>query len=179
MKKVLSIFLVIFMIFCACSCTAGNNEETTENSSENEAYPVVTLKTETSTVKAGDNVQIVVNICNAKYTACFDIYVLADEPLVYKENEISAHGMIMAANYQDDDAEGRLAIRGIAAETVKLEDADICTVTYTVSEDAVSGDVINLMLQVPSYQIGLDESGNDVLDVEASVVLNNLVLRVE
>ena len=72
-----------------------------------------------------------------------------------------------------------VAIRGIVAETYDLPENDICTITYKVSEDAVSGDVINLVLQVPTYQLGVDKSGNEVYDVEKQVETKNLVLTVE
>ncbi len=178
MKKILSLLTAALFAFCLVSCSSEKGEETTENFSENEIAPVISLKTEKLSVKAGETVDVVVNVKNAPFTACFDIFVVDDELFAYNDNDISSNGMIIAANYEES-SEGKLAIQGYVAETVNLEDADICTVTYTVSEQAEAGDIINVMLQVPSYQLGIDESGNDVIDVEAILTLNNLVLAVE
>ena len=80
---------------------------------------------------------------------------------------------------EEKDGVERFAIRGIVAETYDLPDNDVCTIKYKVSEDAVPGDVINVILQVPAYQLGLDESGNDVYSVNEDVVLNNITFTVE
>ena len=178
MKKILSLLSAALFIFCMTSCSSSDGEETTDNQALNETAPVVSLLAEKQSVKAGDTVEVTINIKNSPYTACFDIFVVSDELFVYENSDVYSNGMVLETNY-DDTPGGSFVINGFVVETVNLEDADICTVTYTVSEQAKAGDIINVMLSVPSFQVGIDESGNDVLDVEASLILNNLVFTVE
>ncbi len=177
MKRIVALILSALLVLCFTSCqTEEKTEETTVD--ESTVVPVVSLVCDNTTVKAGETVELRVNVRNSLFTACFDIYVIADELLVYESNRTSAGSMMMAANFEEKDGISRVAIRGIVAETYDLPDNDICTVTYKVSEEAVTGDVINVILQVPSYQLGLDESGNDVYSVNDEIILNNITLTV-
>lgn len=178
MKKLITSVLVLVVLFSLTACTSSPeaDETTTEEAS---AVPVVSLVCEDTAVKAGDTVELRVNIKHSLLTACFDIYVIADDGFIYEDNETSAGSMIMIANNEEKDGVERFAIRGIVAETYDLPDNDVCTIKYKVSEDSVPGDVINVILQVPAYQLGLDESGNDVYSVNEDVVLNNITFTVE
>lgn len=178
MKKIFFAVIAVLLVisFAACSDKEPVNETTTEETS---SVPVVSLKTDNTAVKAGESVEIVVNISQSPLTACFDIYVVSDSLLIYEKNSASAGEMMMAANFKEEDGVERVAIRGISAQTFDLPDNDVCTITYKVSEEAVTGDVINIVLQVPSYQLGLDESGNDVYSVNEELTLNNITLTVE
>lgn len=178
MKKLISSVLVLMLIFAfaACNSETAGEESTTEEAS---AVPVVSLLCDDTSVKAGDTVELKVNIKYSPFTACFDIYVFADEGFVYEKNTVTPCEMILVANNDNKDGNEKVAIRGVVAETYDLPDNDICTITYKVSEDAASGDVINVILQVPSYQLGLDESGNDVYSVNEDIILNNITFTVE
>ena len=50
-------------------------------------------------------------------------------------------------------------------------------VDIMVKDDVAAGTKISLTLQVPTYQLGVDESGNDIYNVECS--LQGLVLEVK
>ena len=160
----------------ACTAEPSAEESTTE---EAPAVPVVSLLCDDTSVKAGDTVELKVNVSHSPFTACFDIYVFADKGFIYEKNTVTPCEMILVANNDAKDGVEKVAIRGVVAETYDLPDNDICTITYKVSEDAASGDVINVILQVPSYQLGLDESGNDVYSVNEDIILNNITFTVE
>ena len=76
MKKLISSVLVLLLIFAftACNSEPAGEESTTE---EAPAVPVVSLIADDTSVKAGDTVELKVNIKYSPFTACFDIYVFA------------------------------------------------------------------------------------------------------
>ena len=178
MKKILSIAFGLLLVLSLASCSSGNNEHT-EDEAEKEA-PVISLLCDNTLVSAGDEIEIKVNISQAPLTACFDVYVLSEAALTYVSSETQASGLILAANI-DETAEdgGRVVVRGMVASTYDVLDEDVCIVTYKVADEAESGSKINLTLQVPIYQVGFDKSGNDVYDVNSSVILNGIVLEVK
>ncbi|MBR3768033.1 MAG: hypothetical protein IKL10_07335 [Clostridia bacterium] len=183
MKKILSIALVLIIVLSLTACSGSNSDETTSDEfggNENSA-PVVSLICDNTEVSAGDTVSVYIHIKDALYTACFDIYVYADEKLVFEseEAEVLNANLIMAANIMDEDTDDYVAVRGIVSTTYDLPDNNIYRLDYKVSGDATSGDKLSVMAQVPTYQVGFDKSGNDVYSVEEEIQINNLVLTVK
>ena len=141
MKKIVSLALALLLVFTLASCTGGNEEITEDNGAADS--PVISLVCDNTVVSAGEEIAVKVNISNAPLTACFDIYVISEDTLTYASSPTSSEGLILVAN-NDETAEdgGRVIIRGMVASTYDVLDDNICTVKYTVSEDAVSGSKI-------------------------------------
>ncbi len=177
MKKIFCIALALVMIFSLVSCTSGGEETTADTESGAKAAPVVSLVSEKTTVSPGEEITVSINIKDAPLTACFDVYVYADDYLEYVTSETVSSELILAANSEEKNGEEYFVVRGMVASTYDVIDEEICTVTYKLKEDAVAGTKINLTLQVPIYRIGLDESGNDIYSVNCE--LQGLVLEVQ
>lgn len=180
MKKILCVILSLVFVFSFVACTDGNNEDAnTSETSSDSGVPVISLVNEKTAVEPGEEVQIELHVKNAPLTACFDIYIYADEMLEYITSETVSSELILASNQEEADGIKRVVVRGMVAATYDILDDNICTVTYKVSEKAPSGTKLNLTVQSPMYQVGLDESGNDVYSVSDKIEFNGLVLEVQ
>ncbi len=177
MKKILSITIALLMVLFLVSCSSGGEETTVDATADADgAAPVVSLVTEKTAVKPGEEIRIMLHVSNAPLTACFDVCVYADNQLDFVDVETMASKLILAANQEKKGAEEYVIVRGIVASTYDVLDDDICEITYIVSQDAPAGTKINLTASVPVYQIGADKSGNDVLSVSCET--KGLVLEV-
>lgn len=175
MKKILSITIALLMLFSLVSCSSGGDETTTEADND-KVVPVISLVTQKTAVKPGEEIKVTLHISKAPLTACFDVCVYAESMLQYVEVKTIPSQLILAANKEAKGAEEYVIVRGIVAATYDVLDDDICEITYKVSEDAAKGTKINLTTRTPVYQVGMDESGNDVLSVTCET--NGLVLEV-
>lgn len=167
MKKIISLLLIMSVLVSFAACKNGNNggnnsEETTVNTEV--VTPVVTLNCDKTEVAPGEEISVVVHVANAPKTACFDIYLYADEILEYKSaSSKSIEKFQLEANGMTDaDGKPYVAIRGIVATCVDILDNDIYTIKYIVSDNAVSGDEIEIKIKCPMFQVAFDENGNDV-----------------
>lgn len=176
MKKILSIAVALLMILSLASCNPAGEEATTEGVADENA-PVVSLLSEKTTVSPGEEIKVTVHISEAPLTACFDIYVFAEDSLEIAGVRTCASELILAANSEEKNDEEYVAVTGMVATTYDVLDDDICNITYKVKEDALPGTKINLTVQVPTYQLGTDESGNDFYNVECNS--QGLVLEVQ
>ena len=181
MKKILSLCLILVLVISLVACKGGSSEETTVEGGTDAGTPCVALISDVTEVSPGETVEVALHIKNSQYTACFDIYVYADEKLAFeKARTIEGDtGLILAANHLEDETGEYVAVRGMVASTCDVMDNVISRITYTVSQSAVSGDKIALNMQIPAYQLGVDESGNEVYSVTDSVIVNNLILTVK
>lgn len=176
MKKIFCLAIALLMIFSFVSCTGGG-EEVSSDDTEASDVPVVSLVCEKTKVTPGEEVTVKVHISNAPLTACFDIFTYADAVLECEAVETPDSDVILAANKEEMNGEVYAVVRGMVASTYDILDDDVCEIIYKVRDDASSGTKINLTLQVPVYQLGLDETGNDVYSVKCA--LQGLVLEVK
>lgn len=181
MKKLLSLCLIFVLVFSFAACKDSIDEETTVEQNTDAETPVVSLLADVTEVSAGDTVEVSVHIGNSRYTACFDIFVFADETLGFESSRSSAGdtNLILADNYVEDETGKYVAVRGIVASTTDVMDNSVCKITYKVADTAVSGDKIAVTVQIPSYQLGVDETGNEVYSVTDAIIVNNLVVTVK
>ena len=183
MKKIVSFLLIALLLFSFVACASNGSDEntTTAAAEENSDMPIVSLRSDKTEVSAGDIISVYVHIKNAKHTACFDIFLYADEKLDYEiaASQIANTELILAANYLDGEDEGYVAIRGIVATAFDLLDNDIYRIDYKVSDKVQSGDKLNFNLQVPSFELALDASGNDIFAVNEYLQTNNLTVSVK
>ncbi len=175
MKKIFSFTIALLMVLSLAACSGGN--EATDETTEKTAAPVVSLVAERTEVLPGEEITVTVNVSEALLTACFDIFVFADDGLEVASVETCPSELILAANSKEEDGEEYVIVRGMSASTYDVADEDMCVITYKVKDDVAAGTKISLTLQVPTYQLGVDESGNDIYNVECS--LQGLVLEVK
>ncbi len=175
MKKILSIIIALLTVISLVSCSSGG-EETTTAAEDDSVVPVISLVSQKTAVKPGEEIKITLHISDAPFTACFDVYVYAENMLEYVEVKTLPSQLILAANKEAKGGEEYVIVRGIVAATYDVLDDDICEITYKISEDAPQGTKINLTTRAPLYQVGMDESGNDVLSVNCET--KGLVLEV-
>lgn len=182
MKKLISILVVLSLLFSFAACSSGNTEENTSSSADvDNDIPVISLHSDKSEVSAGDIISIYVHIKNAIHTACFDVYVYADEKLEYELATAQALSpeFILAANYLEDENNGYVAIRGIIATAYDIPDNDIYKIDYKVSDEVKSGDKLTFTVDSPSFELALDASGNDIYSVSEYLQVNNLTVNVK
>ena len=177
MKKIFCILIALMMLFSFAACTDSNEEVTSEEATEAATVPVISLVSEKTAVVPGEEITVTLHIADAPLTACFDIFVFADDALEISDVKTCLSELILAANNETKADEEYVVVRGMVAATYDVTDDDICNITYKVGDDVPSGTKINLTLQVPTYQLGLDESGNDIYDVDCT--LQGLVLEVQ
>lgn len=175
MKKIFSFTIALLMVLSLAACSGGN--EATDETTEKTAAPVVSLVAERTEVLPGEEIAVTVNVSEALLTACFDIFVYADDGLEVASVETCPSELILAANNKEEYGEEYVIVRGMSASTYDVADEDMCVITYKVKDDVAAGTNISLTLQVPTYQLGVDESGNDIYNVECS--LQGLVLEVK
>ena len=97
MKKILSLILFAAIVLSLAGCTGGKQNETTQDETESESFPIVTLVCDNTKVSAGEEIEVKVHIDNAPRTACFDIYVYADETVSYVTSETVSSELILAS----------------------------------------------------------------------------------
>ncbi len=179
MKKIFSVIFSLILVLSLAACgTDGGNDSTSDDLSTGKGTPVVSLLCDKTAVSAGEEIEVRVHVDNAPRTACFDIYVQADEAAFYISSESFVPEMIIASNVEESDPQS-VIIRGMVAATFDVYDRDVCTISYKISEDVEAGSKISLSLRCPLYQLGLDASGNEVYSVGENIVLNGLVLEVQ
>lgn len=176
MKKIICVAIALLMLFSFVSCSGGS-ETTTEGNTDDAVSPVISLVSDKTTVAPGEEIKVTLHVAEAPLTACFDILIFADETLEFSDVATCPSELILAANREEKAGEEYVIVRGMVAATYDVTDDDMCTVTYKVKDDVPSGSKISLTLQVPTYQLGLDESGNDIYNVECT--LQGLVLEVQ
>ncbi len=177
MKKIISVILCFCFVAALCGCNQTAEEETSLNSSD--GFVSVSVVCEKTEVAAGEDVTVALNIKNAMFTACFDIFVYASEELDYvsAETELINNQLMLAANYMEGEV-AYVAVRGIVATAFDIDDKNVCTIVYKVPENAKTGDTFEIKVECPVYQLAVDSSGNDVYDVNETVVTNSLTLTV-
>ena len=176
MKKILSVVIALLMVITLGACNPAGEETTTAADDSDSSKPVVSLVTGKTAVKPGEEIKVSLHISNAPLTACFDACVYYESLLEYVEVKTVPSQLILAANKEADAGEEYVIVRGIVADTYDVLDDDMCEITYKVSESAPEGTKINLTVSVPVYQVGMDESGNDVMSVVCKT--EGLVLEV-
>lgn len=171
MKKIICLFLVGVMIFALASCGNESKETTIASDSAenttldvNSVTPEVTFTCEKNEVAPGEEISAFIYVKNAPQTACFDMYVYADNRLEcdkikcgYVENF-----QLEANRLSDADGNKYVAVRGMVATCRDILDDDICTLTYKIPADAASGDKYEITMKCPVYQIAFDENGNEI-----------------
>lgn len=176
MKKIFCVLIALLMILSFAACSGGGEEATSEDLSEAVTVPTVSLVSEKTAVTPGEELKVTLHVADAPLTACFDILVFADDSLEFSEVKTCPSELILAANCEEKAGEEYVILRGMVAATYDVTDDDMCVITYKVKEDVPAGTKISLTLQVPTYQLGLDESGNDIYNVDCT--LQGLVLEV-
>ncbi len=177
MKKIFCIVIALLTVLSFASCSGGGETATSENAGETATAPVVSLVSEKTTVAPGEEIKVALHVANAPLTACFDILVFADDTLEFAEVKTCPSELILAANSEEKSGEEYVILRGMVAATYDVADDDMCNITYKVKDDVPAGTKISLTLQVPTYQLGVDESGNDIYNVDCT--LQGLVLEVK
>lgn len=178
MKKILSVILALMLAASLAGCSAGNQNGTDDETTAAVDAPVISVVCDKATVTAGEEIEVKVHIGNAPLTACFDIYVMADDAVSYISSKNPSSELILASNLEEEGGTSQVVIRGMVASTYDVLDENVCIIKYKVSDAAAAGTKISFSLKCPLYQVGLDESGNDVYSVEGNVSLNGLVLEV-
>ncbi len=182
MKRFLCVLMIFALVFSFAACkTEDEAEQTTTQVSSMNDSPMVSLKCENTEVSAGDMVEIFVHIADSPLTACFDVLVYADNGLEYESSRTieGDTGLILAANFIEEESINYVAVRGIVSSTTDLLSNNVCKIVYKVSDSVVSGDKISVIAQIPAYQLGTDESGDEVYSVTDSLRISNLVLTVK
>ncbi len=177
MKKIFCVVIALLMLVSFASCSGGGEETTTDVSGETATVPVVSLVSEKTAVAPGEEIKVTLHVADAPLTACFDILVFADAALQIKDVKTCPSELILAANREEKADEEYVILRGMVAATYDVADDDMCVITYKVKDDVPAGTKISLTLQVPTYQLGFDESGNDIYNVDCT--LQGLVLEVQ
>ena len=175
MKKIFSLAIALLLLLSLVSCSGGN--EIADETTEGAAAPVVSLVAENTEVLPGEEIKVTVNVSDALLTACFDIFVYADDGVEIVSVETCPTELILAANNREEAGEEYVIVRGMSAATYDIADEDMCVITYKVKDDVAAGTKISLTLQAPTYQLGFDESGDDIYNVDCS--LQGLVLEVQ
>lgn len=177
MKKIFCVIIALLMLVSFASCSGGGEETTSDVSDNTATVPVVSLVSEKTAVAPGEEVKVTLKVAQAPLTACFDILVFADDSLEFSDVKTCPSELILAANKEEKAGEEYVILRGMVAATYDVADDDMCVITYKVKDDVPAGTKISLTLQVPTYQLGFDESGNDIYNVDCA--LQGLVLEVQ
>ena len=177
MKKIFCVIIALLMIVCFASCSGGGEETTSDVPDNTATVPVVSLVSEKTAVASGEEVKVTLKVAQAPLTACFDVLVFADDAIQIKDVKTCPSELILAANREEKADEEYVILRGMVAATYDVADDDMCVITYKVKDDVPAGTKISLTLQVPTYKLGFDESGNDIYNVDCT--LQGLVLEVQ
>lgn len=195
MKKLFVAVLCFIMVFAFCSCgekdtQAGGNEnktndsgvaenisESTEKSSSGFAANL-SMSVASSSVKAGDEVTVTLNISGAENLACFDVYIEAGDSLEcvkYKTKSVPDFTLEIARV----DLDGKLKLSGYTMYTYDFDNEEVCEVTYKIPDSAQSGKEYHITLSPIEFQSGTDKDGAKLIDITDSVTSNELVLTVQ
>lgn len=187
MKKISVAVLCFIMIFAFCSCgekdvgTSGKEANTSTSASSGNASSEFTAKlmlsATSSTVTAGDEVTVTLNISDAKNLACFDVYIAADgalECIDYSSKPVPDFTFNIA-----DEADGKLKLSGYTMYTCDFDGEDVCEVKYKIPDSAKTGDEFRVVLSPIEFQSGTDKGGATLVDITDSVTSNELVLTVQ
>ena len=114
---------------------------------------LVTLSSDKTTVKPGDTFTVTVNLKNCKNVTSFDIMIrtVGNLTATNSRKNTSADGIYMEINTAAK--EGAL-IGGFFRDYYTFDDYDLCTVTYTVSENAANGETLELTAVPTQMKVG-------------------------
>lgn len=185
MKKFFCICLATALMFSLCSCVSRQNEDDIQNTETSSAYseitasPVISLSADTEEAAPGDTVNITVNISDAPLVACYEISVFADERLIYIDSEeCDKSEMINEGTYKETE-KPYFYMSGISLTACDLIDNDVFVITYTVDEDAASGEELSLTVSTSSFMLATDETGNDTQEVFNKTTCKDVSVKVK
>ncbi len=118
--------------------------------------PQFVLSSDKAEYAAGETGVVTVSLKNAPLTACFDFYVTAEGGVAL--NEI-ATATVSAMQIAGNGSGNTCRIMGMIATTIDIDNSKIADITFTVPEDAKSGDVITFSGKSKEYEIGQTASG--------------------
>ena len=172
MKKVISLF-VIAALLCAVTalgaCSGGKNT----------AAPIkgLSLTADQTSVASGKTVTVTLHAEDLEKVACFDVYVTWSDNAVlgeYKEGDV---GELITTLSETED--GGLLFSGIVATTTDIASNDLATITFTVPENASSGDTVTIKAVSSQFLVGTDESGDTTEDVTDRIEIAPLTIKIK
>ena len=157
----------------------GNNEAEVEEPKTltEEECPVITLTPEKTEVSAGDTLDAVLHIDNARLLASLTVSVGFDsEKLACEDFEThSVTGFYDISN----KLEGQMIYSGYVLTTTNIVDEDVAILHLKVADGVESGEKLTLSIDVPEFKLGTDESGDTIYDVAAQVKAENVEITVK
>lgn len=181
MKKYLSVFICVLMIVSVCVfASCGKKAETDNNTTKpavsdettdagaseangEKCIPEVTFTVDKEEVKPGEAFTVTFRISDAKWLACYST------ELTFNTDVLTCRGKktFSADGYYDmmNNLDSGLLYYGYVAETIDIDDADILSVTFTVSEDAEVGTETEVALNIDEMKLGIDKGGAETYDV--------------
>lgn len=175
MKKVLSIILTLSLILCFAAC--GNSGGLNNKKGDGVA---VSLSADKTAVAPGDELVVTVNVKDAEYAACFDLYVVAESDVQFigTERGEDIGDFFVEGNLQQKDGKDAVYVSGMVATTFDLDDKDIIHITYTVPEDAKIGKSLVFNMECGSFDVGKDESGAEIYSVMEDMALTGISVEI-
>ena len=160
--------------------TAAPIAGATPATSVNPGEFVLSLSADKTTVKPGDTVTVTVNLNNCKSIKSFGLFIMA-------QGSVEAVNSRKKANIEDltteintkgtnDYGEDGVLIGGYFKETGNLDNCDLYTIQYKVSDSAVSGET--LLLSIESDLMVSATSSGDV-DYASAIKPSPLYITVE
>ncbi len=175
MKKVLSIILTLSLILCFAAC--GNSGGLNNKKGDGVA---VSLSADKTAVAPGDELVVTVNVKDAEYAACFDLYVVSESDVQFigTERGEDIGDFFVEGNLQQKDGKDAVYVSGMVATTFDLDDKDIIHITYTVPEDAKIGKSLVFNMECGSFDVGKDESGAEIYSVMEDMALTGISVEI-
>lgn len=187
MKKISVAVLCFIMIFAFCSCgekdvgTSGNetnvNTSASSGNTSSKFAATLTLSAASSSVTAGDEVTVTLNISDAENLACFDVHIAADSALEcvdYSTKPVPDFTFVAL-----DEADGKIKLSGYTMYTCDFDGEEVFEVKYKVPDSAKTGDEFRIVLSPIEFQSGTDKDGAKLVDITDNVASNELVLTVQ
>lgn len=176
MKRILSVAMCVILLLSVCIfASCGKNEgtynavtesdttaELTEHASE-KGIPVVAFTADKTEAVPGEEITVTFRMSDAEWLACFSTELKYDP----QSFSVKDHKAYTSDGFYDmfSDEDGTISYYGYVLETIDIDDADILSVTFTVSEDAEPGTEASIVLGIPEMKLGTDKGGAETYEV--------------
>lgn len=173
MKKIISFILVLSVVLCFAACNGSGGLKNQEGDGV-----AITLFADKTSVAPGEELVIAVNVKDAQFAACFDLFVETDSDASFvKVRQGKNLGEFMVeGNQQVIDGKEGVYIGGMISTALTLSDHDVANITYQIPENAKIGEKYNFNIRCDSFDVSYDESGNEIYSVMEDMALTGVTV---
>lgn len=171
MKKYISLLMTVSLLLALAGLSSCAGK--TSNVSAAGSF---TLSAEPTALSPGDTFTVTLNGAGWENVASFDVLLSASDNLSVVSCKEKDVGELITTVSEVADG---VKMGGYVMYTYDIENLDLLTVTYRVSENAKAGDTVKVQADFTQFQVGTDDNGDETVEKKADITVSPLELSID